>query len=302
MKKVLVIGSLNMDLSVRLNTMPLVGETILGKSLNYIAGGKGANQAASIGKLGGSVTMLACVGDDGFGKVEIDTLSSLKVDTSRIKVKKDIPTGTALIYVDDNGNNSIVVIAAANDYCDIDYIRENEDLLKESDYILMQQEIPYESVEYVAKKAKELGKTVILNPAPARQLSDELLSNIDYLTPNETELMKITSLSCNDDKEIEKACKYLLEKGVKNVIVTLGENGSMLVNKDLVEKISAFKVKSIDTTAAGDCFNGAFVTALSKGDSLKEAITFASKAAAISVTRKGAISSLPSLKEILDLE
>jgi len=153
-----------------------------------------------------------------------------------------------------------------------------------------------------AKKAKELGKTVILNPAPARQLSDELLSNIDYLTPNETELMKITSLSCNDDKEIEKACKYLLEKGVKNVIVTLGENGSMLVNKDLVEKISAFKVKSVDTTAAGDCFNGAFVTALSKGDSLKEAITFASKAAAISVTRKGAISSLPSLKEILDLE
>jgi len=302
MKKVLVIGSLNMDLSVRLNTMPLVGETILGKSLNYIAGGKGANQAASIGKLGGSVTMLACVGDDGFGKVEIDTLSSLKVDTSRIKVKKDIPTGTALIYVDDNGNNSIVVIAAANDYCDIDYIRENEDLLKESDYILMQQEIPYESVEYVAKKAKELGKTVILNPAPARQLSDELLSNIDYLTPNETELMKITSLSCNDDKEIEKACKYLLEKGVKNVIVTLGENGSMLVNKDVVEKISAFKVKSIDTTAAGDCFNGALATALSKGDSLKEAIKFASKAAAISVTRKGAISSLPSLNEILDLE
>ncbi len=302
MKKVLVIGSLNIDLSVRLNTMPLVGETILGKSLNYIAGGKGANQAASIGKLGGNVAMLACVGDDGFGKVEIDTLSSLRVDTSRIKIKKDIPTGTALIYVDDNGNNSIVVIAAANDYCDIDYIRENEDLLKESDYILMQQEIPYESVEYVAKKAKELGKTVILNPAPARQLSDELLSNIDYLTPNETELMKITSLSCNDDKEIEKACKYLLEKGVKNVIVTLGENGSMLVNKDLVEKISAFKVKSVDTTAAGDCFNGAFVTSLSKGDSLKEAITFASKAAAISVTRKGAISSLPSLKEILDLE
>ncbi len=298
-KKVLVIGSLNMDLSVRLENLPMLGETVLGKSLSYMPGGKGANQACALGKLGADVYMLGCVGDDSFGQVQKETLHSCGVDISRLKTAEEEPTGTAVIYVDDKGDNSIVVIPAANSLCDPFYLYQHEDLFTLCDYVILQMEIPYESIEYAVKLAKSKGKTVIFNPAPAaRDLPDDLLANIDYLTPNETELMKLSGLPCDTMKGMEEACRHLLNKGVQNIIVTLGEAGAMWVNEESISRFGALKVQAVDTTAAGDCFNGAFVAGLAEGKSVADSIAFASKAAAICVTGKGAIASLPSRKEL----
>lgn len=301
--KILVIGSLNMDLAINLEYMPLVGETILGKDLKYNPGGKGANQAMAIAKLGGNVSILGSIGDDSFGRLEAKTLKEASVDISHLKISKEIPTGTAIIYIDKNANNNIVVIPSANKLCDIDYINENISLIEEADFIVMQMEIPYETIQYVAKVAKEKSKVVILNPAPVIKVPDEdLLSNITYLTPNETELMKLTNMPCNTIEEIKLAGKSLIEKGVKNIVVTLGEKGSLYISEDESIFCPALKVDSVDTTAAGDCFNGAFILSLANGKEIKDAIEFASKAAAITVTKKGAMSSIPTKKEVDDFE
>ena len=284
--KIVVIGSVNMDLSVKVKDMPLVGETIIGKSISYIPGGKGANQAGAIGKLGGDVVFLASIGDDAFGKVQIETLSSYRVDCTKFKINKGCSTGTAIIYVNDKGDN---------------YIDDNISFLEDSSYVLLQMEIPYDTVAYALKEAKKRDNIVILNPAPAGDIDEDLFSYIDYITPNETELMKLSGFSCVTKQEVVEAAKSLLVKGVKNVLVTLGESGCVLVNKENTKFFEAKRVKAIDTTAAGDCFNGAFVTALSKGLDIDEAINFAIKAASISVTKLGAMSSLPTLEEVENL-
>lgn len=299
--KIVVIGSVNMDLSVKVKDMPLVGETIIGKSISYIPGGKGANQSGAIGKLGGDVVFLASIGDDAFGKVQIETLSSYKVDCTKFKINKGCSTGTAIIYVNDKGDNNIVVIPEANALLDKTYIDDNISFLEDSSYVLLQMEIPYDTVAYALKEAKKRDNIVILNPAPAGDIDEDLFSYIDYITPNETELMKLSGFSCVTKQEVVEAAKSLLAKGVKNVLVTLGESGCVLVNKENTKFFEAKRVKAIDTTAAGDCFNGAFVTALSKGLDIDEAINFAIKAASISVTKLGAMSSLPTLEEVENL-
>lgn len=299
-KNILVIGSLNADISISMEKMPIIGETVFGETIKYSNGGKGANQACAIGKLGGNIEILGCVGNDELGKKQISNLVKYNIKTDNLKIQEGIPTGTAIIYVDKNGKNSIVVIPGANNFCDINYLRKNEESFIKSDYLVLQLEIPMETVEYSIKRGKELGKTIILNPAPAPEnISEEILKNIDYFTPNETELKHLAKLEKIDYiEDIEKGAKYFLDKGVKNVMVTLGENGVLLVNKEEIKHFPAYKVKAIDTTAAGDCFNGAFVLGLSEGKSVEESIVFASKASSIAVTRKGAQDSIPLREEV----
>ena len=215
-KGILVIGSLNMDLSIDLAKMPVTGETILGRGIAYKAGGKGANQACAAGKLGGRVRMLGCVGQDEFGQKLVKSLSESGVETDYIKESRDLPTGTAVIYVDDNGDNSIVVIPGANMACDIEYLKEQDEQFHWCDYVVLQMEIPYEAVWYSVKRAKELGKMVILNPAPAPdEIPEEILSLVDYLTPNETEIIALNGKSKDD---IREGAEKLLSR---NVIATL---------------------------------------------------------------------------------
>lgn len=295
-KGILVIGSLNMDLSIDLAKMPVTGETILGRGIAYKAGGKGANQACAAGKLGGRVRMLGCVGQDEFGQKLVKSLSESGVETDYIKESRDLPTGTAVIYVDDNGDNSIVVIPGANMACDIEYLKEQDEQFHWCDYVVLQMEIPYEAVWYSVKRAKELGKTVILNPAPAPdEIPEEILSLVDYLTPNETEIIALNGKSKD---AIREGAEKLLSRGVSNVIATLGDRGALLVNRYGETFYPARKVVSVDTTAAGDCFNGAMVAALAEGQSEAEAILFANIASSIAVTRKGAQESLPIREEV----
>lgn len=295
-KGILVIGSLNMDLSIDLAKMPVTGETILGRGIAYKAGGKGANQACAAGKLGGRVRMLGCVGQDEFGQKLVKSLSESGVETDYIKESRDLPTGTAVIYVDDNGDNSIVVIPGANMACDIEYLKEQDEQFHWCDYVVLQMEIPYEAVWYSVKRAKELGKMVILNPAPAPdEIPEEILSLVDYLTPNEAEIIALNGKSKDD---IREGAEKLLSRGVSNVIATLGDRGALLVNRYGETFYPARKVVSVDTTAAGDCFNGAMVAALAEGQSEAEAILFANIASSIAVTRKGAQESLPIREEV----
>ena len=295
-KGILVIGSLNMDLSIDLAKMPVTGETILGRGIAYKAGGKGANQACAAGKLGGRVRMLGCVGQDEFGQKLVKSLSESGVETDYIKESRDLPTGTAVIYVDDNGDNSIVVIPGANMACDIEYLKEQDEQFHWCDYVVLQMEIPYEAVWYSVKRAKELGKMVILNPAPAPdEIPEEILSLVDYLTPNETEIIALNGKSKDD---IREGAEKLLSRGVSNVLATLGDRGALLVNRYGETFYPARKVVSVDTTAAGDCFNGAMVAALAEGQSEAEAILFANIASSIVVTRKGAQESLPIREEV----
>ena len=297
-KKLLIIGSLNMDMVTEMEKMPLIGETILGDELKYIPGGKGANQAYAAGSLGKHVSMLGCVGNDEFGKGLIRSLEEKKVDVSLLK-KSDTNTGTAIIYVDNDGNNSIVVIPGANMECDVQYLKQREKMIQECDYLLLQMEIPYESVCYAVETAYKFHKTIILNPAPAPDyIGDEILSKLDYITPNETELMKLANGSESDMDSMKKYACELLKKGVKNVIVTMGDQGCLLVNEKNQILYPARKVEAVDTTAAGDCFNGALTVGLAEGKSIEQAILFANAASSLAVTKKGAQSSIPSREEV----
>ncbi len=298
-KGILVIGSLNMDLSISMDAMPVVGETILGNGLAYQAGGKGANQACAAGLLGGQVKMLGCVGQDEFGDRQVEGLKASGVDTSYIKRSKSQPTGTAVIYVDRRGNNSIVVIPGANRECGVQYLSSRRELFEWCGCIVLQMEIPDEAVLYAARLGRELGKTVILNPAPAPDsLPDELLSLVDYLTPNETELAKLSGSQGVDLESVKAGARTLIRRGVRRVIVTMGSQGALLVSGDSERMYPARKVAAVDTTAAGDCFNGAFAAALAEGKTEGEAVCFANAAAAIAVTREGAQSSIPTRAEV----
>lgn len=298
-KRILIVGSLNMDIVMEMKCMPKKGETILGESLTYSPGGKGANQAFAAGMLGGNAMMLGCVGRDSMGDQLRENMQKSGTDISGIAQVENKPTGVAAIYVDENGDNSIVVISGANSICDAAYLKQNDDLFKQSDYVLFQMEIPAEAVYYGIRRAKELGKTVILNPAPAPDgLPADILQKIDYLTPNETETLKLSGLTEMSEESLLTGAEELLKKGVKNVIVTMGDKGALLVNDEGKNLYPTRKVKAVDTTAAGDCFNAAFAVGLSEGMSHEEAIRFANTASSISVTRKGAQGSIPSRKEV----
>ncbi|MBE6113581.1 MAG: ribokinase [Erysipelotrichaceae bacterium] len=293
---VLVIGSTNMDISVSVERFPAKGETLLGKEVSYKYGGKGANQACACGKLGAEVTFLTCVGNDAHGHEIVGYLGSVGVDVSKVKYSDELSTGTAVINVDANGDNTIVVIQGANLACDVEYIRSHEDCFKTCDYVLLQMEIPFDAIEEAIKLAAKYDKKVILNPAPASDtLSKDVYKYITYMTPNEVEVKVMAS----SNGELEENAKQLQTLGVENVLVTLGSQGAKLFTKERGEiYVPACKVNAIDTVAAGDCFNGAFVTALDRGDSEEEAMKFANQASAIAVTRKGAQESIPTIEEM----
>lgn len=298
-KRILNIGSLNMDMVIGMQCMPLIGETILGNSLTYIPGGKGANQACASSKLGGEVIMLGCVGEDSMGNSLLDSLKQCGADVTYIRTIKDVPTGMASIYVDGNGDNSIVVVSGANACCNVEYLKEHDALFRDAEYIMLQMEIPYDAVFYAIERASELKKTVILNPAPAPDtLPDGIWDKVDYITPNETELLKLSGLKEMSEEAIEEGAVRLLKKGVKHVLVTLGDRGVLYKDAEESWICPTRTVTAVDTTAAGDCFNGAFVTALAEGIPVRQAARFANMAASIAVTRKGAQKSIPLREEV----
>lgn len=300
MGKILIIGSLNMDYVINVQTMPQVGETVLSQGVSLIPGGKGANQAYTVGRLGGQAVMLGAIGCDSAGEALCQSLSSAGVDVSRLKRCETARTGAAFIMVDAQGKNSIIVDQGANAAVDIPYIQENLDILEDCDIVVFQLEIPLETVVFAAKKAKELGKTIILDPAPARKdIPQELYRCVDYLKPNETELAVLTG-DTTAARHPGHPAGLLQTQGVKNVVVTLGEQGVFLCMENGQSSISpAIEVPQvIDTTAAGDSFTGAMATALVRGEPLAQAVKFASMVSGMVVTRKGAQTSIPSLKEV----
>lgn len=299
MNDVLVIGSLNMDYVVNVDKVPLPGETILTNSYILVPGGKGANQAYALGVLGASVGMIGAVGYDETGEMLIANLKKAKVNTKKIVKLKNINTGNAFITVDKNGENSIIVASGANGKLTKEMIDKNISMIKAAKIIVMQLEIPLDVVEYTAKLAKSLGKIVVLDPAPAvSHLPKDLYKHIDIIKPNETEIQTLCNSKANSDDEFIGLANSLVEKGVKNVIVTLGSRGSLLVNKNGVQKYDAIDVKVVDTTAAGDTFTAGMVKTLVDGSSLEEAIKYGHIVSALAVTKHGAQSSIPSKKEI----
>ncbi len=304
MKKILVAGSLNMDCVVETPHIPQAGETVSGRTVSFIPGGKGANQAYTVGRLGGNVKMLGAVGRDDFGQALRNNLRKAGVDVSEIYVLERESTGQAFISIDDTGENSIIVIPGANGALTPELIRQNEEnliqMIEKSDIVVMQLEIPLETVLYVKELAASLHKFIIIDPAPAlSNIPDDFWKGIDYIKPNETELSILTGKQMKTHEEIIDGARIMLEKGVKNVIVTMGGKGCVLVNHDLEQLFEAPRVKAVDTTAAGDCFTAAFTLALAEKKSCPEAIIFGQTASAIAVTRKGAQTSIPTREEVM---
>lgn len=292
-----------MDASVRAHRLPVEGETVNGESVSFVPGGKGANQAAAAGRLAakGSVAMIGCVGDDSFGDELKESLRQSKVDVGGICVCENCSTGFAVVAVDSKGHNQIIVIPGSNGLCNTEYIRSMDAMLQRADYVILQMEIPEQAVYDTIRRAKALGKTVILNPAPAPEhIPQEILTMVDYLTPNETELMYLSGRDGNQLEDYIQAARAFVEAGTGNVVVTLGSQGALVANKELCQVVPGRKITAVDTVAAGDCFNAAMVVALSEGRNLLEAVSFANGAAAISVSRKGAQNSLPWRQEMED--
>ncbi|MBR1539911.1 MAG: ribokinase [Clostridia bacterium] len=299
MGKILVIGSLNMDFVINTDKMPAPGETVLGNNFMMSPGGKGANQAYAIGKIGGDVSMIGAVGNDESGEILKNNLKSVNVNTNPIETIDNESTGCAFVTVDKSGENNIVVIQGTNKLVTIEMIDKNIELLRECDIVLMQLEIPVDTVKYVIKRAKEFGKTVILDPAPAQsEVLEEVFDKIDFAKPNETELSILTGMPTSTTEEIVLAARKLNQKGLKNVIVTLGKKGALLINEKECELFEVPDVKIVDTTAAGDSFLATFSISLAEGMSVHDSIRKANKVANFVCTRKGAQSSIPTREEI----
>jgi len=295
MSHILVIGSLNADLVVRAPRFPGPGETISGEDLQVIPGGKGANQAVAAARLGSKVSMLGRVGQDNFGDFLLDNLRSNQVDSQLVK-RAEASTGTAIIVVDSNGQNSIVLSPGANGKvsdADVDAAA-----FLHRDLLLLQLEIPLPTVLTAAQRAKENNVQLILNPAPAQKLSDELIAVTDFIIPNESELSLLTGMDTKDIHAAEGAAQALLDRGAKNVIVTLGEKGALIVNRQQATHVDAFKVDVVDTTAAGDAFIGGFATALLQNKSLEDSVRYGCACGALATTKFGAQPSLPTKEAV----
>ncbi len=299
-KKILVVGSANMDMIVKVSEIPKPGETVLGGKFVTASGGKGANQAVAASRLGGNTDFIACLGSDHYG----DQLNTNYVaDNINIKhIKRDLnkPTGVALIFVANSGENSIAVASGANSRLTIKHIQEKEDIVKRASILLLQLESPIETVEAVAKMAHEAGGTVILNPAPAQTLNQDLLRHVSIITPNQSEAKLLTGIYPIDDKSAKHAAEKLIASGVNTVILTMGEQGAFIYNKEIKQLQPGFKVNVVDTTAAGDTFNGALAVALAEDYPITAAVRFASAAAALAVTQFGAQPSIPT-RSMVDL-
>ncbi len=299
MSKIIVIGSSNTDMVIKSRKLPLPGETILGGTFLMNPGGKGANQAVAAARLGGNVTFVSKTGNDVFGKEALAGFNAAKINTKYIVKDNNNPSGVALINVDENGENTIVVASGANGtLVPSDIKNEVFSGMSKQDIVLMQLEIPVETVKYVAEKACAKGARVILNPAPACWLSDSLFKCLYLITPNETEAGILTGFTVFDEGSAREAAELLRSKGVQNVVITMGSSGAYILSGPVSIMVQGLKVKAMDTTAAGDIFSGAMAVAISEGMDIVSAVTFANKAASISVTRMGAQASAPYRNEI----
>lgn len=298
--KIVVIGSSNTDMVVRTSHFPEKGETVLGGEFMMNPGGKGANQAVAAARMGGEVVFVCKIGKDVFGSQSAELFEKEGIDVSYVLVDEENHSGVALITVDANAENTIVVASGANAHLFPKDISSVESIFSPEGFVLLQLEIPVETVRYITAAAKSKGGKVILNPAPACELPDEVFSGLYVLTPNEKEASMISGVNVQDLDSAKKAAEIIYKKGVEHVIVTMGAKGALVFDGLEYVFIEAQKVVAVDTTAAGDVFNGALVVALNEGKSIIEAAEFANKASAIAVTRLGAQASAPYRGEIME--
>ncbi|OBU16962.1 ribokinase [Photobacterium aquimaris] len=300
MNKLVVLGSVNADHVLQVPSFPRPGETLHGRNYQVIPGGKGANQAVAAARLHADIGFIACVGDDSFGINIRENFKIDGIDITAVKMQPNCPTGIAMIQVSDSGENSICLSAEANAKLTATAIAPDLERIRQADYLLMQLETPLCGIEKAAQVAKAANTVVILNPAPARALSDDLLACVNIITPNETEAEVLTGITVTDADSAQRAANVLHAKGIKTVMITLGAKGVWLSQNGNGDIIAGFRVEATDTTAAGDTFNGAFVTGLLEDLPLESAVKFAHAAAAISVTRFGAQTSIPTRDEVDD--
>ena len=296
--RIVVVGSSNTDMIVKLPHLPKPGETVSGGAFSTAAGGKGANQAVAAARAGAEVSLVARVGDDSFGEQAIAGFVGDGIDVSHVVRNPASPSGVALIFVDDGGENCIAVAPGANATLTPEDVDAASELITGADVLVMQLETPIETVGRAAALARQHGVRVILNPAPARPLNDELLANVSILTPNESEAELLTGVQVSDDAGAEEAARALAARGVDTVILTLGSRGAFVFESDSGELVPGFEVQAVDTTAAGDVFNGSLAVGLAEGMPLTGAVRFANAAAALSVTKLGAQPSAPTRSEI----
>lgn len=298
MNKLVVLGSVNADHVLQVPSFPRPGETLHGRNYQVIPGGKGANQAVAAARLKADIGFIACVGDDPFGVNIRESFKCDGINIGGVKMQADCPTGIAMIQVSDSGENSICISAEANAKLTAEAVEPELERIRQAEYLLMQLETPIDGIERAAQVAKEHDTKVILNPAPARELPESLLACIDIITPNETEAEVLTGVKVDDDASAKAAADVLHGKGIDTVMITLGAKGVYVSQNGEGHIVPGFRVEATDTTAAGDTFNGAFVTGLMESMPLESAIKFAHAAAAISVTRFGAQTSIPTREEV----
>lgn len=300
LSKIVVVGSCNTDMVVKVNELPKPGETVLGEDFNIYHGGKGANQAVAIARFGGSVSFVTKIGDDQFGKQSLESLQNEGIDISNIITDPTLSTGVALIVVNREGENSIAVASGANAALHPNHLENAKTVISKANILLMQLEIPISTVLYAAKHAVENGVKVILNPAPVTTITDELLKNTYAIIPNRVEAESLSLVQIVDWDSAKIAADIISSKGVEIVVITLGEDGAFLKDGSDYYKIPGNKVEVIDSTAAGDTFCGTFCVCLSEGMSPIEAVKMANKAASIAVSKAGAQSSIPFKHEIIN--
>jgi ribokinase len=298
MTKVVVIGSSNTDMVVKTSRFPLPGETVFGTDFFMFPGGKGANQAVASARMKGDVTFICKIGNDIFGQQALQGFEKENINTKHVTIDQNHASGTAMILVNASGENEIVVTSGANALLSSDDVTLAEEAIQVSDIVLMQLETPIDTIVFAAKKCMNLRKKVILNPAPAQRLPEEIFDSLYLITPNETEAQILTGVRVKDVSTADQAATILLKNGVQNVIITLGSAGAYFKSKDQSFLTPAPKVNAIDTTAAGDVFNGVLAVELANGENWQDAIQQACKAASISVTRMGAQTSAPFLSEM----
>ena len=291
MSKITVIGSFVMDNVAKMVKFPQAGETILGESLELFPGGKGINQCVSVARFGGDVEMVGMLGKDGNGDVFRKIMKEDGIKAENV-FSCDKPTAVAQVQINADGQNRICVIPCANYEFGFEELDKVDSVIKNTELVILQLELRLDVTKEIIRRAHGYGVKVLLNPAPAVKLEKEILGMVDYITPNETELSILTGLPTETDEEVIVAAKELLSYGTKTIIATLGSRGALIATNENIEIVSGYKVKAVDTVAAGDSFNGAFAVALTEGKTLQEAVKFANAMGALTVTEKGAIPSL----------